>query len=62
MGRTHEVQNRSIQWLHKLGLAPTKKNLNKKEKKEVNLAEHTTRYQTKNNPRVWHVVERKYVR
>ena len=33
-GRTHEVQNRSNQWLHKMDLGPDK-NLKKKKKKSV---------------------------
>ena len=33
-GRTHKVQNRSNQWLHKLGLGPTKNLKKKKEKKK----------------------------
>ena len=33
-GRTHKVQNRSNQWLHKMGLGPTK-NLKKKKKKKI---------------------------
>ena len=36
-GRTHEVQNRSNQWLHKLGLGPT--NNLKKEKKKKKLCQ-----------------------
>ena len=32
---THEVQNRSNQWLHKMGLGPTKKNLFKIKNKNM---------------------------